>query len=163
MGQLSLGNSTLRPASLVKKSASGRDLTEQGATASSTVLRVLLAEDNAINMKVALGILRRIGHHDIVTAENGEEALRAVEARGGGSAFDLILMDLHMPVMGGMEAVRELKKRYPNRCAKVVAVTADAFEVTRDDCMAAGFDGWLPKPFRVEDIVKIVNSVSEAN
>ena len=52
--------------------------------------------------------------------------------------------------------MREITRLYPRRCARVVAVTADAFEVTRDDCMTAGFDGWLPKPFRVEEMTRVV-------
>ena len=52
--------------------------------------------------------------------------------------------------------MREITRLYPQRRARVVAVTADAFEVTRDDCMAAGFDGWLPKPFRVEEMTRVV-------
>ncbi|KAG1657709.1 hypothetical protein FOA52_002513 [Chlamydomonas sp. UWO 241] len=157
-GQLSLGNSTLRPAAMVKNSGSGSNL--QDLAPRVTPLRILLAEDNAINMKVALGILHRFGHNDITTAQNGEQALRMVEAQGGAHAFHLILMDLHMPVMGGLEAVREFRKRYPQGPTKVVAVTADAFEGTRDECMAAGFDGWLPKPFRLEDMVRIIGEHS---
>ena len=61
-----------------------------------------------------------------------------------------------------MEAVKELCRRYPRRKTRVVAVTADAFEVTRDDCMAAGFDGWLPKPFRVEDMTRVIAEYSSA-
>ena len=85
------------------------------------------------------------------------QALVAIDAAGGPDAFDLILMDLHMPVMGGMDAVRHLRAQHPGGYrAHVVAVTADAFEDTRDHCLAAGFDGWLAKPFRVEDLLKVV-------
>ncbi|GAX73158.1 hypothetical protein CEUSTIGMA_g611.t1 [Chlamydomonas eustigma] len=157
-GAVSLGHSTLRPAT-VSKSASGSDLSEAGK---SPNMRIMLAEDNAINMKVAVGILRRSGHTNVTTVENGQQALDVIAERGGIDAFDLILMDLHMPVMGGMEAVRELGRRYPGRQARVVAVTADAFEGTREDCMTAGFDGWLPKPFRVEDMTRVVAEYAQA-
>uniref|UniRef100_A0A7R9YX24 Response regulatory domain-containing protein n=1 Tax=Chlamydomonas euryale TaxID=1486919 RepID=A0A7R9YX24_9CHLO len=155
-GQLSLGNSTLRPATMIKNSNSGGNLPDLASTASNGTLSILLVEDNAINMKVALGILRRFGQNEVKTAYDGQQALRTVDANGGADAFHLILMDLHMPVMGGMEALREFKTRYPCSTTKVVAVTADAFEVTRDECMSAGFDGWLPKPFRLEDMVRII-------
>jgi CheY-like chemotaxis protein len=59
-----------------------------------------------------------------------------------------------MPVMGGLEAMAQLTQRFPGRRCRCVAVTADAFEDTRDACLAAGFDGWLTKPFRVEDLVR---------
>ncbi|KAG2446816.1 hypothetical protein HYH02_008376 [Chlamydomonas schloesseri] len=155
-------SSSLKPA-LVKKSGSSTELADlkpaaEGAAAAGGRVRILLAEDNAINMKVALGILKRtLPTADVVTAENGVQALDAVAARPGGiDSFDVVLMDLHMPVMGGLEAVAELQQRYPNRRCRVVAVTADAFEDTRDSCLAAGFDGWLTKPFRVEDLVRVV-------
>lgn len=59
-------------------------------------------------------------------------------------------------LQGGMEAIEEIKRRYPSSKVRIIAVTADAFEDTREQCLAAGFGGWLPKPFRVEDLVRIV-------
>ena len=150
-------------------------------------LRVLVAEDNAINMRVALGILARVGITRVTTAANGVEALECVAKVGGGAgpggcnlsaagdggsssapgdnnsaapasldpldaSFDVVLTDLHMPRMGGLELARELRRRYPRAATALVAVTADAFEDTRRSCAASGFDGWLPKPFRVEEM-----------
>lgn len=57
---------------------------------------------------------------------------------------------------GGMEAIAEIRRRWPDSRVRTVAVTADAFQDTREQCLAAGFDGWLPKPFRVEDLMRIV-------
>lgn len=119
-------------------------------------LRILLAEDNLINMKVAVGVLARVGHTDVTVAPDGAAALEAIESAGGPDAFDVILMDLHMPRMGGLAAVAELRERWPDAKVRVVAVTADAYDDTRDACTAAGFDGWLAKPFRVEDLAAVL-------
>jgi len=119
-------------------------------------MRILLAEDNAINMKVAVGVLARVGHTDVTLAGDGAAALEAVEAAGGPDAFDVVLMDLHMPRLGGLEAVKRLRERWPASRVRVVAVTADAYEDTRAACLAAGFDGWLAKPFRVEDLAAVL-------
>ncbi|WIA23821.1 hypothetical protein OEZ85_013489 [Tetradesmus obliquus] len=139
----------------MKQQGCGLDAVAGGSK--TAALRVLLAEDNAINMKVATGILARIGVQQVAQAVNGAEALAAVEARGGGDAFDVLLIDLHMPLMGGMECVSCFKQRYPHSRSVLVAVTADAFEDTRDRCLEAGFDAWLAKPFRVEDLVKVIS------
>lgn len=92
------------------------------------------------------------------------QALDVIAARGGPDAFDVILMDLHMPVMGGMDVVRRLRQQAGQQGyrARVVAVTADAFEDTREHCLAAGFDSWLAKPFRVEDLVRVIREVRKA-
>lgn len=121
------------------------------------LIKILIAEDNLINMKVALSILKRVGMNEVVTATNGVEALQAVEAAGGLGSFHLILMDLHMPMMGGIECVRELRRRWPDEATKIVAVTADAFDLTKEDCDSAGFNGFLPKPFRVEEMTRVIN------
>ncbi|KXZ53572.1 hypothetical protein GPECTOR_6g489 [Gonium pectorale] len=108
--------SSLKPAQ-VKKSGSSTELAElSGGAAGAGRVRILLAEDNAINMKVALGILKRtLPLAEVVAVENGVQALEVVSARSGIESFDLVLMDLHMPLMGGMEAMAELAARYPNR------------------------------------------------
>jgi len=120
--------------------------------------KLLIAEDNIINMKVAMGILKRLGFSDIDTAQDGQEAIDKVQHAGGPSAYFAILMDLHMPKLGGIDAVREIKKQFPDQHTKIVAVTADAFEDTRDMCIANGFTGWLAKPFRVEEFARVMSS-----
>ena len=122
--------------------------------------RILIAEDNVINMKVCLGILRRLGFGNITTAEDGVIALREVESRGGLDAFDVIFMDLHMPRKGGMEVVKELKEKYGDTSCKIVAVTADAFAETKEKCFIQGFTHWIAKPFRIKDIENIFESNS---
>jgi len=121
--------------------------------------KLLLAEDHPLNMKVALSILKKLGFTDVTTAVNGKEAVDAVTAAGGLNAFYALLVDLHMPVMTGLEAVQEIRKKWPGESeTRIIAVTADAFEDTRDLCMANGFSGWLAKPFRVEEFSKLICS-----
>jgi len=105
-----------------------------------------------------MGILKRLGFSDIDTAQDGQEAIDKVQQAGGPSAYFAILMDLHMPKLGGIDAVREIKKQFPDQHTKIVAVTADAFEDTRDMCIANGFTGWLAKPFRVEEFARVMSS-----
>merc|ERR1712003_199634 len=126
--------------------------------------RILIAEDNVINMKVCLGILTRLGFANITTAEDGVIALEQIESKGGPNAFDVIFMDLHMPRKGGMEVVKELKERYGDKISsKIVAVTADAFSETKEKCFVQGFTHWIAKPFRIKDIEKIFESHSSDN
>jgi two-component system sensor histidine kinase/response regulator len=104
---------------------------------------ILLAEDNVVNQRVAAGLLRRRGH-TVVVANNGLEALATLEDQ----RFDLVLMDLQMPQMGGLEATRRIRdrERDSGRHTRVVAMTADAMTGDRERCLAAGMDGYLSKP-----------------
>ena len=106
---------------------------------------ILLVEDNLINQQVALGILQIQGH-SVTVANNGREALDA-HAQG---AFDLILMDCHMPEMDGFEATREIRGRELSSIGKrvpIIAVTANAMAQDREECLNAGMDDHLSKPF----------------
>lgn len=161
-------SSSLLQAAPMKRISSGSSLAtaDGGGLLGTTALldnssrKLLIAEDNAINMKVALGILRRLGFTNVVTAPDGVAAVEAVAAAGGPAAFDAILMDLHMPKKGGIEAVQDILRAWPNQRTKIIAVTADAFEDTRDTCVANGFTGWLAKPFRVEEFARIMGQES---
>ena len=141
----------------LRKNYSSNSLKDTTAENSNSEKRLLLAEDNMINMKVALGILKSIGFTNVQVAYNGLEAISLVKDAGGLSSFHAILMDLHMPKMGGIDAVKELRKMYPEENTKIIAVTADAFEDTRDQCVANGFTGWLAKPFRIEEFAKVMS------
>ena len=112
-----------------------------GATARRA--RVLLVEDNVVNQRVAAGLLTRRGHHVTVT-QNGREALDRLDQE----QFDVVLMDLQMPVMGGLDATVELRRREQatGQHVRVVAMTAHAMESDRVRCLAAGMDGYLSKP-----------------
>jgi CheY-like chemotaxis protein len=134
-----------------------------GAAAPPTrELRLLVAEDNTINMKVCLRVLKRLGQSNVVTCQDGQFALEELCKRGGPKSFDLILTDLHMPRMGGMDLLSAMQKRWSgpeHSCVPVVAVTADAFEETQQRCLAAGFSRCLAKPFRVEEISKLLQKL----
>jgi len=106
---------------------------------------ILLVEDNLINQQVALGILQIQGY-SVTVANNGREALDAHEQ----GAFDLILMDCHMPEMDGFEATREIRGRERSSIGKrvpIIALTANAMAQDREECLNAGMDDHLSKPF----------------
>jgi two-component system sensor histidine kinase/response regulator len=107
-------------------------------------LRILLVEDNLINQKVAVQILQKNGHR-VVVAGDGQQALDALD----GGAFDLVLMDLQMPVMDGFEATAAIRMRdRPDSRMPVIAVTANALQGDRQRCLDAGFDDYVSKPIR---------------
>ncbi len=112
-------------------------------------LKILLAEDNIVNQKLALGILEKLGH-EVVIANNGNEALQEI----GRHVFDLVLMDVQMPEMDGLEATRELRQRESatDSHVPVVAMTAHAMKGDRERCLAAGMDDYLCKPIRLNDM-----------
>jgi two-component system sensor histidine kinase/response regulator len=106
-------------------------------------LRILLAEDNVVNQRVAVGLLKKRGH-EVIVANNGAEALTVLE----GTVVDLILMDVQMPQMGGFEAtarIREIEREAGGH-VRIVAMTAHAMTGDRERCLAAGMDGYLSKP-----------------
>eukprot|EP00891_Asterochloris_glomerata_P008557 jgi/Astpho2/8557/gw1.00125.89.1_t len=88
---------------------------------------------------------------------DGQQAMDKIEQGGGADAFDVVLTDLHMPHKGGMEVVAEVRQRWPDARICMVAITADAFEETRTDCLRSGFDAWLAKPFRIEELAQIMD------
>jgi CheY-like chemotaxis protein len=112
-------------------------------------LRILLVEDNAVNQKLALRLLEQFGYPAEV-AENGLQAISALES----ATFDLVLMDVQMPELDGLEATRRIRRRWPGSDGpRIVAMTANAMAGDRDLCLAAGMDGYISKPIRVEELV----------
>lgn len=115
-----------------------------------TTVRVLLAEDNPVNQKVAEHMMERLGFRPDVAA-NGREAVELCAMR----PYDLIFMDCQMPEMDGYQAAAEIRKRQgPDRRVAIVAMTADAMEGCRERCVESGMDDYISKPVRLDDIVE---------
>lgn len=111
--------------------------------------RVLLVEDNPTNQHVALGLLAKLGVQADL-AQNGQEALVLAAAQ----TYDLFLMDVQMPVMDGFEATRQLRQGISsNRAVPIIGVTAHAMQGDRERCLAAGMNGYLPKPISKEGLI----------
>jgi PAS domain S-box-containing protein len=113
--------------------------------------RILVAEDNPVNEKVVSKMLERLGT-DILVATNGQRALEAIEAD---RSIDLILMDIHMPVLNGLEATRQIRERERENDLSpipIVAMTASALTRDRDNCKAAGMNDFLSKPVKRNDL-----------
>jgi two-component system, sensor histidine kinase and response regulator len=115
-------------------------------------LRVLLAEDNPVNQLVASRVLETHGHA-VVIAHTGREALAALERE----RFDVVLMDVQMPEMSGLEATEEIRRRErgSGRRTVIVGLTAHARNEDRDRCLDAGMDAYLSKPFKAADLFQI--------
>ncbi len=122
-------------------------------------LRVLVAEDNPVNQKLAVGLLSKQGHTATV-ASNGRQALEALE----GGQFDLVFMDVQMPEMDGLQATAALRarERGTGRHVPVVAMTAYAMKGDREVCLGAGMDGYVAKPVRPQDLLEAIASVVPA-
>ena len=117
--------------------------------ASRHPLRILLAEDNVVNQKLALRLLAQMGYRADVAA-NGLEAIDAIARQ----TYDVVLMDVQMPELDGFEASREINRRWPGpRRPRIVAMTANAMEGDRELCAAAGMDDYVATPIRVDELI----------
>ena len=122
---------------------------ERRAVAPETVLEVLLAEDNAINQRLAARLLQKRGHR-VTVVGNGREAVDLLER----SSFDLVLMDVQMPLLDGIAATTLIREREKGTGVHqhIVALTAYAVKGDQERCIAAGMDGYLAKPIRPEEL-----------
>ena len=119
-------------------------------------LRILLAEDNLVNQKVALRILEQSGYRADI-ASNGQETLQSITRQ----PYDVILMDVQMPEMDGLEATRQILARWPKRKDRphIIAMTANAMRSDREMCLAAGMDDYVAKPIRVPELMAALKKV----
>jgi PAS domain S-box-containing protein len=132
-------------------------------SSSQTSLNILLVEDNAVNQQLATRQLEKLGHM-VSLAENGEEAV-LMSSEG---TFDLILMDMQMPVMNGIEATKLIRVREERLAEQgrvvhvpIVAMTANAMQSDRDLCLESGMDGYISKPFKVSDLIVAIDEVCQ--
>ena len=118
-------------------------------------LRILLAEDNVVNQKLALRILQQMGYRADL-ASNGLEAIESVRRQ----IYDVVLMDVQMPEMDGLEASRRITAKWPaGQRPRIVAMTANAMQGDREQCLAAGMDDYVTKPIRVDALVAALSQV----
>ena len=115
-------------------------------------LRILLADDNPINLKVGQSYLQKMGYRPEL-ASNGKEVLTALENH----PFEVVILDVQMPVMDGYEAAREIRKRYGNeKRPKLIAITGNAMEGDREKCLEAGMDDYITKPVRPRELEAVL-------
>ena len=122
-------------------------------------LRILLAEDNVVNQKLATSLLEKRGH-SVMVATNGREALDILS----GQHFDVVLMDIQMPMMGGLEATESIRdqEKQTGGHIPVIAMTAHAMKGDREKCIDAGMDGYVSKPVRPSELFEAVESLAQA-
>ncbi|HET6803206.1 MAG TPA: response regulator, partial [Casimicrobiaceae bacterium] len=126
-----------------------------GTIAARHPLRILLAEDNVVNQKLALRLLQQMGYRADL-ASNGLEAIDSVQRQ----TYDVVLMDVQMPEMDGLDASRAICARWPpGERPRIIAMTANAMQGDRDMCLAAGMDDYVTKPIRVERLVEALQLV----
>lgn len=141
-----LGAGPLEPVKPDIKSTLDRELGDRHP------LRILLAEDNVVNQKVALRILDRIGYRADL-ASNGLEVIQALCRQ----PYDVILMDVQMPEMDGLEASRKIVAEWPaNKRPRIIAMTANTMQGDQEKCFAAGMDGFVSKPVRIEELQSVL-------
>lgn len=118
-------------------------------------LRILLAEDNLINQRLARAILERLGHQ-VSVANDGQEAI----SRATTEAFDIVLMDVQMPKIDGFEATREIRQKVPRDRLPIVALSAHTVQGFREQCLAAGMDDYLAKPIRRKSLRDVLQRLA---
>ncbi len=154
VGQSELRSTVLRVLGIATPRVEG--LAQRGAEESGALWRILLAEDNAVNRTVAQRMLQGDGHR-VVAVSNGREALAAWERE----AFDVVLMDVQMPVMDGFEATAEIRARERSGGGRtaILAMTAHAMSGDRERCLAAGMDGYVAKPVHKAELTEAIRAV----
>jgi len=154
----------LQPAdSTVEARSASKGISESAGckpAATDRPLRVLLAEDNAVNQTLLVCPLEQRGHK-VFVAGNGREAVRAWERQ----PFDVVLMDVQMPEMDGLEATAQIRaqEKCQGQHTPIVALTAHALQGDRERCLAAGMDAYLTKPVRTDDLFRVLQSIADSS
>ena len=137
-------------------------LTRHSLREANTYLDILLVEDNLVNQKLAVSLFKKWGH-TVSVAENGQEALDTLANKH----FDIIFMDMQMPVMGGLEATRLFRQReiaHGLMRTPIIAMTANAMDKDRDDCLQAGMDSHISKPINIKNLQEcLAQAVKRSN
>ncbi|WP_026791579.1 response regulator [Pleomorphomonas oryzae] len=161
-GKVARPANTLTPAIVAASIAGTLEIEDKHLVSSEEAavpkgLKVLVVEDNRINQQVALRLLARLGI-EAALAENGAEALAMVNARD----FDIVFMDMQMPVMDGLEATRAIRRSSGRgRNVPIVAMTANAFAADREACRKAGMNAFLPKPVERDDLLAVLTTLPQ--
>jgi CheY-like chemotaxis protein/HPt (histidine-containing phosphotransfer) domain-containing protein len=129
------------------RGAHGTPVTRNAMAEARVRLRILVAEDNSVNQEVVAAMLRKRGHL-VTLVDDGAKAVAAVT----GGLFDVILMDIHMPVMDGLVATAAIRRLPAGALLPIIALTADALAGEREHCLAAGMNGYLSKPFKSHEL-----------
>jgi PAS domain S-box-containing protein len=140
-----------------------RDAIEMPAAPANKGLSILVAEDNEINALLMRSLLGRLGHHAVITT-NGEEALESwLSAKSAGTPYDLVLMDIQMPQLNGIDAttrIRQLESGQPGRRTAILALTANTLVEDRYACFEAGMDGFLIKPLDRDKLAEALEGLA---
>jgi CheY-like chemotaxis protein len=135
-----------------------REIADPAALASSpAILKVLLAEDNEVNQRIALAMLKRLGHRAVL-APHGQAAVDQTERE----VFDVVLMDVQMPELSGLDAATMIRRRerYTGQSLQIIALTAHAMEGDRERCLAAGMNAYLSKPLTILELKAALDAVA---
>ena len=134
------------------------DLPERPLGVAARGLRILVAEDVATNQLIIGATLRSLGHHPVIVF-NGEQALEKIEQQ----SFDLVMLDMQMPEMDGLEATRRIRAMgFSSQKLPIMAITANGFDSDKEACRAAGMDGFVAKPFDPMDVAREVNRLADS-
>jgi CheY-like chemotaxis protein len=145
------------PAATLAPQASAARTVVDATMAERHPLRILLAEDNVVNQKLAMRLLQQMGYRADL-AVDGIDAIACIERQ----RYDVVLMDLQMPQMDGLEATRRIIQRWPNgERPRIIAMTANAMQGDREACLAAGMDDYVTKPIRMERLVDALEAATE--
>jgi len=160
--QSSLYNAILTAISNEPLSAAHEPLTEaafDSQLAARYPMKILLAEDNAVNQKLALRVLERMGYSIVDLAANGLDAVEAMERQ----PYDVVLMDVQMPEMDGLDATRHIRRNLsPDRQPCIIAMTANAMQGDREICMGAGMNDYVSKPIQIKELQAALARAGEA-